>query len=204
MTRNKIFTEIIGTFFLTLVVAFTASPFAIGAVLVALVYAGGHISGAHYNPSVSLAQFITKRITAKELFFYCLSQLVGAIMAVVAFALIIGSSFTLSPNPQATNLQLFMSEMIFTFLLAYVVLSVTTKALKNNQYFGLAIGLVIMAGVFSAGGISGAALNPAITISAIAVDTTNISSALSSLGIFLSAQLGAGILAGVAAKFQKL
>lgn len=204
MTKNKIFTEILGTFFLTLVVAFTGSPFAIGAVLVALVYAGGHISGAHYNPSVSLAQFIAKRITAKELFFYSLSQILGAVLAVVTFALIIRFPFTVSPNSEASTLQVFMFELIFTFILAYIVLSVTTKTLKNNQFFGLAIGLVLMAGVFSAVNISGAVFNPAIAISAIAVDTTNINTALSTLGVFLSAQLSAGILAGVVAKFQKI
>jgi len=185
MNKNKIFTEILGTFFLTLVAALTGSPFAIGAVLVALVYSGGHISGAHYNPAVSIAQFISKRINSKELVFYCLSQIVGAVLASVSFALIIGSPFTLTPN------------------LAFVVLAVSAKAVKNNQYFGISIGLVIMAGVFSVGGISGAVLNPAITLSAVAVDTANIQSAINVLGLFLSAQLIGGIVAGIATRIQQ-
>ena len=203
MNKNKIFTEILGTFFLTLVAALTGSPFAIGAVLVALVYSGGHISGAHYNPAVSIAQFISKRINSKELVFYCLSQIVGAVLASVSFALIIGSPFTLTPNPQASTAQVFASELVFTFLLAFVVLAVSAKAVKNNQYFGISIGLVIMAGVFSVGGISGAALNPAITLSAVAVDTANIQSAINILGLFLSAQLIGGIVAGIATRIQQ-
>lgn len=203
MSRSKIFIEIFGTFFLTLVIAFTGNPFAIGAVLVALVYAGGHISGAHYNPAVSLAQFIAKRISLKELAIYIPSQILGATLAAFAFILIVTSPFALSPNPQATNIQVFTVEAIFTFLLAFIVLSVTTKRLKNNQFFGLAIGLTVMAGVFAAGGISGAMLNPAITISAVVTDIGSLQSNLNFLGIFLAAQLVAGLSAGLVFKLQE-
>lgn len=202
MSKDKIFVEILGTFFLTFVVALTGSPFAVGAVLIALVYAGGHISGAHYNPAVSLAQFVAKRITLREFFYYSFSQLAGAIFATATFALLVGSAFTLSPNPQATSIQIFISEAIFTFILAFVVLSVTSKLVKGNQFFGLAIGLTVMAGAFSVGGITGGIFNPAITLSASAIDTQNINSSLSILGLFLSSQIIAGLVAGLIARIQ--
>jgi len=203
MSRSKIFIEIFGTFFLTLVIAFTGNPFAVGAVFVALVYAGGHISGAHYNPAVSLAQYVAKRITLKELAFYSLSQILGATLAALAFILIVSSPFALSPNPQATNIQVFTAEAIFTFLLAFIVLSVTTKRVKNNQFFGLAIGLTLMAGVFAAGGISGAMLNPAVTFSAVVTNIGSIQANLSYLGLYLAAQLVAGLSAGLVFKLQE-
>lgn len=203
MPKQKIFIELLGAFFLTLIIAFTGNPFAVGAVLVALVYMGGHISGAHYNPAVSLSQFMAKRISLKELIFYTLSQVVGASLAAVAFLLIVGSPFLLSPNPQATNMQVFVSETIFTFLLAFVVLSVSAKSVKNNQFFGLAIGLAVMAGAFAVGGVSGAMFNPAVTISTAVTDIANIQTNLSFLGLFLGAQLFAGLIAGLVFKLQE-
>lgn len=202
MSKNIVFTEVLGTFFLTLIIAFTGNPFAVGAVLIALVYSGGPVSGAHYNPAVSLAQFIAKRISSRDLVFYVLSQIVGAVLASLAFFLIVGSPFLLTPNPQATNIQIAFAEGIFTFILAFVVLSVTAKAVKNNQYFGLAIGLIVMAGAFAVGGISGGIFNPAVAISSIALDIKNIQSSLNYLAIFVSAQLVAGIVAGLASKLQ--
>ena len=78
---KKYLTEFIGTLFLVLIIGLTQNPLAIGFGLTVLVYMGAHISGAHYNPAVSLAMFIKKEISGVDFFRYIIAQIFGAALA---------------------------------------------------------------------------------------------------------------------------
>jgi aquaporin Z len=165
--------EFIGTFFLVLTIGCTGlatvpgviPPLAIGSVLMVMVYAGGHASGAHYNPAVTLGVFVRGRCPAGDVVPYMVAQVLGA-LAASALALFLVSGTHLPPfrAPMAPAL---VAEFLFTFVLAYVVLNVATaKATSGNSYFGLAIGFTVLAGAFAVGNISGGAFNPAVAIGA--------------------------------------
>ena len=160
---KKYITEIIGTFFLVLIIGLTGNPIAIGLGLAVLVYMGAHISGAHYNPVVTLAMFINDQIDIKESGKYVASQLIGSVIAVFILTELGQDSF--SVVSKTTEIQsFFVAEILFTFLLVFVILNVAlNKDLKGNQFYGLAIGLTVTAGAFSVGDISGAVLNPAVS-----------------------------------------
>lgn len=160
---KKYITEIIGTFFLVLIIGLTANPIAIGLGLAVLVYMGAHISGAHYNPAVTLAMYINDQIDIKESGKYVASQLIGSVIAVFILTELGQDSF--SVVSKTTEIQsFFVAEILFTFLLVFVILNVAlNKDLKGNQFYGLAIGLTVTAGAFSVGDISGAVLNPAVS-----------------------------------------
>lgn len=160
---KKYITEIIGTFFLVLIIGLTGNPIAIGLGLAVLVYMGAHISGAHYNPVVTLAMFINDQIDIKESGKYVASQLIGSVVAV--FTLVELGEDSFSVVSKTTEIQsFFVAEILFTFLLVFVILNVAlNKDLKGNQFYGLAIGLTVTAGAFSVGDISGAVLNPAVS-----------------------------------------
>jgi aquaporin Z len=162
---KKYITEFIGTFFLVLTVGMTGNPLAIGAALMVMIYAGGHISGGHYNPAVTLAVLIRRRIAVPEAMIYMGSQLAGAVVA----ALIVGLFKELpavAEQPLDTT-KAILGELIGTFALAYVVLNVATaKANEGNSYFGLAIGFTVLAMAFCFGNYSGGAFNPAVAVGA--------------------------------------
>ena len=160
---KKYITEIIGTFFLVLIIGLTGNPIAIGLGLAVLVYMGAHISGAHYNPAVTLAMYINDQIDIKESGKYVASQLIGSLIAVFILTELGQDSF--SVVSKTTEIQsFFVAEILFTFLLVFVILNVAlNKDLKGNQFYGLAIGLTVTAGAFSVGDISGAVLNPAVS-----------------------------------------
>ena len=160
---KKYITEIIGTFFLVLIIGLTGNPIAIGLGLAVLVYMGAHISGAHYNPAVTLAMYINDQIDIKESGKYVASQLIGSVIAV--FTLVELGEDSFSVVSKTTEIQsFFVAEILFTFLLVFVILNVAlNKDLKGNQFYGLAIGLTVTAGAFSVGDISGAVLNPAVS-----------------------------------------
>ena len=160
---KKYITEFIGTFFLVLTIGLTGNPLAIGATLMVMIYAGGHISGAHYNPAVTLAVFINRKISVNEMIGYMISQLAGAIIA----SLIISVFKELPPamTQQLIIKKALVAEILGTFALAYVVLNVAVaKANAGNNYFGLAIGFTVMAMAFCFGDYSGGAFNPAVAV----------------------------------------
>jgi aquaporin Z len=169
---KKFIVEFIGTFFLVFTVGATVvnpdagviAPLAIGSVLMVMVYAGGHISGAHYNPAVTLAVAIRGRMPAMDVPIYFLAQMIGALMAAGASYYLKGDNDLASAPPPAYVLaQMVFAEFIFTFALAYVVLNVATaKANAGNSFYGLAIGFTVMVGAFAVGPISGGAFNPAV------------------------------------------
>ena len=170
---KKYITEFIGTFFLVLTVgmavnggAGTMAPVAIGAALMVMIYAGGHISGAHYNPAVTLAVLLRGKISAAKAIPYMASQIIGGTVAAFAVKYLIGSGKM--PAEAAANtdaIKALIAEILGTFALAYVVLNVATaKANAGNSYFGLAIGFTVTAMAYGLGGISGGAFNPAVAV----------------------------------------
>ena len=159
---NKYIIEFLGTFFLVLIIGLSQNPVAIGLGLAVLVYMGAHISGAHYNPVVSLAMLINKQIELKEFSFYLASQLLGSVVATY-FIMLLGNDFNVVSNTNDIS-SFFVAEILFTFLLVFVILNVAlNKNLKGNQFYGLAIGLTVTAGAFTVGNISGAVFNPAVS-----------------------------------------
>lgn len=168
MTR-KLLTEVIGTFFLVLTIGLTVTaglplaPLAIGSALMVMVYMGGAVSGAHYNPAVTLAVLLRGKVAAGEAAAYVVAQVAGATLAALAVYGIVGQTFMPAPAAGASAAAVLAVEALFTFALALVVLNVATaRATEGNSYFGLAIGFTVMAGAFAGGPISGGAFNPAV------------------------------------------
>ena len=160
---NKYIIEFLGTLFLVLIIGLSQNPIAIGLGLAVLVYMGAHISGAHYNPAVSLSMLINKQIQLKEFSFYVASQLLGSVVATYFVLLLGNDDFNVVSNTSDIS-SFFLAEILFTFLLVFVILNVAlNKNLKGNQFYGLAIGLTVTAGAFSVGDISGAVFNPAVS-----------------------------------------
>jgi aquaporin Z len=162
---NKVITEFIGTFFLVMGAALGGGPGAALALMI-MVYAGGHISGAHYNPAVSLAVWIRGKLSIGELIGYWMSQVAGALLAAIVVANIFGvegSSVCVIADDGITKA--IIAELLGTFALAYVVLNVATaKATSGNSFYGLAIGGTILAMATVIGKFSGGAFNPAVAI----------------------------------------
>jgi len=174
---SRYVTEFVGTFFLVLTIGLTVvngtplAPLAIGSVLMAMVYMGGHISGAHYNPAVSVAILIRGKMEARDLVPYVLAQLSGAILASLTVMLIVGDTFAPAPAPEAGLVVVLLCEALFTFALSLVVLNVATDdATVGNSYYGLAIGFTVMAGAFAVGSTSGGVFNPAVGTGPILID----------------------------------
>ncbi len=189
--------EFIGTFFLVLVIGLTViepgngviAPLAIGSTLMIMVYAGGHLSGGHYNPAVTLGAWIRGKCPGKDVLPYMVSQiLAGVVAASVVLFLKSGASISAASPHVAPAL---LIEFLFAFALVYVVLNTTTsKQNEGNSYYGLAIGFTIMVGAFAGGPISGGVYNPAV---AFGISTMGLS-AWGNLWIYLVATLlgGAG------------
>ena len=137
----------------------------------AIIYMGGHISGAHYNPAVSIAMIYRGLLTTKEAIKYILSQLAGAFLAALTVNWFIGDVMQVAPSNTASVMQILAVEAIFTFALMLVILNVATHPkTAGNSYYGLAIGFTIMAAAFAGGGISGGVYNPAVGTGPILVD----------------------------------
>lgn len=184
----KYLVEFIGTFFLVTTIGCTVisggegviPPLAIGSVLMVMIYAGGHVSGAHYNPAVTLAVFLRGKCPAKDVPGYMIAQVLGAVAAaaIVLF---------LKKNPpveagQPDVVRALVAEFLFTFALCYVVLNVaTSKKTADNSNYGLAIGFTVLAGAFAVGPISGGVFNPAV---AVGITMLGLSSA-ANIWIFL-------------------
>jgi aquaporin Z len=196
--------EAIGTFFLVFTVgAAVASgnplaPLGIGAVLMVMVYAGGHLSGGHYNPAVTLAVLVRGRIPLRDAAAYWLVQLGAGLLAALVVRDILDpvrlarhATMTLSGHAVVAA---FVAEMLFTFALCYVVLNVaTSKSHPDNSFYGLAIGFTVAAGAIAVGGISGGAFNPAVTLGAAAMGIF----AWPTLWVYMVAQILAGLAAGI-------
>lgn len=194
---KKYLIELTGTFFLVLVIALTGNPVAIGAALCAMIYMGAHVSGAHYNPAVTLAILIRKKIETKEAFMYMGFQILGGFLAALIAGFLTGINFVPAPGVTANLTQAILVEILFTFALASVVLHVaTTKATSGNPYFGVAIALTVVGAAFAGGAISGGAYNPAVAIGPIIADAVAGGHSGGNLLIYLIGPLTGGALAG--------
>ena len=168
---NKYVAEFIGTFFLVLTIGCTVigngagafAPLAIGSALMVMIFAGGHISGGHFNPAVTLGVWLRGKCETKDLVPYMISQVIGAVLAALAVKFLKGGA-TVSPLQPAT-LPALLAEFLFTFALVYVVLNTATaKGTSGNSFYGLAIVFTVLVGAFSVGNISGGAFNPAVAV----------------------------------------
>jgi aquaporin Z len=200
---NKYLVEFIGTFFLVLTVGCTVidkgagplAPLAIGAALMVMIFAGGHISGGHYNPAVTLGVWMRGKCDTKDLVPYWVAQIVGGVIAAFIVRFFKTGSVITPGNLQA--LPALLAEFLFTFALVFVVLNTATaKGTSGNSFYGLAIGMTVMVGAFSVGNISGAAFNPGV---AIGVTLMGLS-AWSNIWIFLVAELLGGTVAALTFK----
>jgi len=202
---NKYIAEFIGTFFLVLTIGCTGigagagviAPLAIGAALMVMVFAGGHISGAHYNPAVTLGVLIRGKVNATDVVPYWVAQLAGAAVAAVIVSKVFRAGVAVTPIAPHVGPAL-LAEFLFTFALVYVVLNAATaEGTSGNSFYGLAIGMTVMVGAFSVGAISGGAFNPAVAVGIGVMKLVNISQ----IWIHISAELVAGILAALTFKF---
>lgn len=200
---NKLIVEFIGAFFLVFTIGMTViapgagamAPVAIGLVLAVMVYAGGHISGGHYNPSVTIAVFLRGKCAAAEVAPYVISQLLAS--AAACFVVLY-----LKPDAPVTPIEIavvpsLIAEFLFTFALCFVVLSTATAdANEGNSYFGAAIGLTVLCGAYSVGSISGGSFNPAVTL---ALGITGLAQ-WADLWVHLVAEVAGGVVAAVVFK----
>lgn len=198
----KYATEAIGTLILVFTIGAAVrsgnplAPLGIGAVLMAMVYAGGHVSGAHYNPAVTLAVLVRRRIDLREAIGYWIAQFAGSLVAAALVAVIVAPGHT---EPLALSGHAMVAavavEFLFTFALCFVVLNVaTSKDHPDNSFYGLAIGFTVAAGAIAVGGISGGAFNPAVVLGGIAMGLLS----WHLLAIYIAAQALAAVAAGIA------
>jgi len=168
---NKYIAEFIGTFFLVLTIGCTVvgngagalAPLAIGSALMVMIFAGGHISGGHFNPAVTLGVWLRGKCESKDVAPYMIAQIVAGVVAAMIVKFL-KSGAVVSPMQPAT-LPALLAEFLFTFALVYVVLNAATaKGTAGNSFYGLAIGFTVMVGAFSVGNISGGAFNPAVAV----------------------------------------
>ena len=169
--QQKLTTEFIGTFFLSLTICTAAvygsagdyAPFGIAATLMVMIYAGGHISGAHYNPAVTVSIYLRGACEKDEVLPYIASQVIAAVSAAIVVESLLFPD-ALSPEMVDLGTDAVVAELLFTFALAYVILNVaTTESTSGNGYYGAAIALVVLAGAITVGSISLASFNPAVT-----------------------------------------
>lgn len=204
-SMNKYIAEFIGTFFLVFTVGCTVigggsgviPPLAIGAVLMVMVFAAGHVSGGHLNPAVTLAVWLRGRLETREVIPYWVAQVLAGVVAALAVKYLRGAeaeavkAMTLKTGPAL------LAEFLFTFALCYVVLNVATaKGTAGNSFYGLAIGMTVMSGAFAVGNISGGAFNPAV---ATGITVMGLG-AVGNIWIYLVANLAGGAVAALTFK----
>ncbi|MDA1029772.1 MAG: aquaporin [Bacteroidetes bacterium] len=207
---NKLLTELIGTFFLVLTIGLVVSSgtplaaLAIGSALTVMIYMGGHVSGAHYNPAVTLGVMMRGKIESAEAIKYMVAQVAGALLAAFAsLHLTGGDTFAPAPGTGVSVAMVLLAELLFTFALVLVVLQTATNdKTAGNSYYGLAIGFTVMVGAFAVGDISGGAFNPAVAIGSIVVNSMVGSGSFADLWLYLVGPFAGGALAAVVYKVQ--
>jgi aquaporin Z len=207
---QKYLTEFIGTFFLTLTACLTVSgerpipALAIGSSLMIMVYMGGHISGGHYNPAVSLAVLLRKKFPSSDFVPYVISQLLGATAAAWIAYLVVGKTINVAPGAGVSITSALLVEALFTFALALTVLNVAcSEKTKGNSFYGLAIGFTVVVGAFAGGWISGGAFNPAVGTGPNVINALYGGGTWGNIWIYYAGPLAGGALAAVVFGIQE-
>lgn len=203
---NKYLVEFIGTFFLVFTIGMTVvapgagalAPLAIGAILAIMIFAGGHVSGGHYNPAVTTGVWLRGRCPTADVAPYFAAQFAGALVASLAVKALktglVAKAAALGGPLTPEILPALLAEFVFTFALVWVVLNVATaRGTAGNSFYGAAIGGTVMVGAFSVGGVSGGAFNPAVALGLCLMGVVS----WSSLWLYLVANLAAGIAAAL-------
>ncbi len=190
--------EAIGTFFLVLAIGLSGEPIAVGLVLASMIYIGAHISGAHFNPAVSFAFLITRRLSLKKFVGYTIGQTAGAFLAASFIVLLSTLPYYIEPPNDSTLYQQSAVEVVFTFALVLVYITVSTnKALTGNKMYGFIIGLTLSGLTYMALPISGAIFNPAASIGTSAFDLLLGGASYMNIPLYLLSPIaGAGLAAG--------
>lgn len=187
MPIAKLVVEFIGTFFLVFTIGMTVkspdaaalAPLAIGSALMVMVYAGGHFSGGHYNPAVTLGVTLRGKCSWADAIPYMVAQVIAAVVAGLLVTFVKGSTSAAPPagNPNVYGIPaILLVEFLFTFALVYVVLNTATaKGTSGNSFYGLAIGFTVMVGAFSVGAVSSGAFNPAVATGLVVMQLTDVS-----------------------------
>ena len=205
--QAKLITEFIGTFFLTLTICTAAAfgtagsyaPFAIASTLMVMIYAGGHVSGAHYNPAVTISIYLRGACDKSEVAPYIASQMAAGVVAAVVAANVLMPDGEVGPLVMDTG-PAFGAELMFTFALVYVILNVaTSESTDGNGYYGAAIAFVVLAGALTVGPISGASFNPAVTASLVSAGVMDAADSW----VHLAPQLVGGVLAALVFNAQR-
>jgi len=203
---RKLVVEFIGTFFLVFTVGMAvidpgAAPMAglaIGTVLAVMIFAGGHISGGHYNPAVTLGVLLRGKATINDAVGYWVVQVAAGIVAAIAVTIMKPAMPAEAMMGSLDLVPALLAEFLFTFALVYVVLNVATaKGTEGNSFYGFAIGFTVVAGAYAVGSVSGGAFNPAV---AVGGSIMNIF-AWGNIWIYLVAQLAAGAVAAFAFRY---
>lgn len=203
---RKYLAEFIGTFFLVFTIGMTVlpnvppgviAPIAIGSILMVMIYAGGHISGAHFNPAVTLAVWLRGKCPTADVLPYMVAQFLAAVAA--AFVAVYLEGYPTLKEPAPLDLPRYLlAEFLFTFALCYVVLNAaTSKDNAGNSFYGLAIGFTVLAGAFAVGAVSGGAFNPAVALGIVVMGLKSVSA----LGVFFVANFAGGAAAAATFRF---
>lgn len=201
---DKRLIEFVGTFFLVLTIGLTVlgespfAPLAIGAALMVMVYMGGHVSGGHYNPAVTLAVALRGRLPMPQIVPYWLSQILGAVAASAVVLLFLGRTFAPTPGPAASVVASLGVEFLFTLALCLVVLqSATSEATRGNSFYGLAIGFTVVVAAFAGGSLSGGAFNPAVGIGPTIVNALAGGGSFQHVWLYVVGPLAGGLAAAM-------
>jgi len=203
---RKLVVEFIGTFFLVFTVGMAVidpgagamAGLAIGTVLAVMIFAGGHISGGHYNPAVTLGVLLRGKVSINDAAGYWVVQVAAGIVAAIVVTIMKPAMPAEALNGSLDLVPALLAEFLFTFALVYVVLNVATaKGTEGNSFYGFAIGFTVVAGAYAVGSVSGGAFNPAV---AVGGSIMNIF-AWGNIWIYLVAQLAAGAVAAFAFRY---
>lgn len=195
MDVRKYVVEFIGTFFLVLTIGCVVigggdavghmAPLAIGSALMVMIFAGGHISGGHFNPAVTLGVFIRGKCAAADVVPYIIAQIAGAAVAALTVGFLVsnggyGADVTMPAAEPAAFAEgglyaAILAEFLFTFALVWVVLNAATAhGTSGNSFYGLAIGFTVLVGAYSVGAVSGGAFNPAVAVGITMMKLTSV------------------------------
>ena len=170
-----------------------------GLVIMAMIYAVGHVSGAHFNAAVTLAFALARHFPWPRVFAYWGAQFAGALAAVVLLRASLGNIAHLGATlPSGSNAQSFVFELVMTAFLMFVILAVATDTRAVGEAAAIAIGGTIGLDAMFGGPISGASMNPIRSLAPALV-----SGDLHALWIYLTAPLAGAALGGIAYQFVR-